>query len=57
MRLFTRGEQAQALQNVWWNVERVKLGLQELGCNWQTFFFGLLDVFEHAEGELALNLF
>ena len=32
-RLFTRCEQAQALQNMRRNVERVELWLQELGCD------------------------
>ena len=57
LRLFTGSQETQTFQNVRWDMERVQFGLQELGTDWQALFFSFLDVFEHAEGELTLDLF
>ena len=40
--------QAELSQNVWWNLERVQITLQELLLNLNTLLLCLLDVFKHA---------
>ena len=55
VRFLTWCKQAQSFQDVWWNLVRVKLWLEELRIDIKRLFSALLDVFEHAEGELPFH--
>ena len=52
-RLLAGCQQLQAFQDVAWDLERVQLGFQELRIDFEALLLSFLDVFEHAEGQLA----
>ena len=49
--------QPETLEDVEGDLEGVEIGPQKLGPNGNALLFHLLDVLEHAEGQLALDFF